>query len=224
MNNILNIISSSSSGNCYIYNQDLMIDVGVSFVKIKSYIKNIKLLCLTHQHQDHINKKTLKKIIFEKPTLKIICGKWLVKILIELGVNKKNIYVLELEKKYDLGKYIIQLVPAIHDVENCGYKIIIKKNNYKIFHITDTSSLEGIEAKNFNLFSIEANYKQDTLERHIKECRDKGDEGNKLFYLNRVKQTHLSYEQANTFLIENMGENSEYQYIHESSYNFEGDE
>lgn len=217
MNNILNIVSSSSSGNCYIYNQDLMIDIGVSFAKIKSYLGNIKLLCLTHQHQDHINKKTLKRLIFEKPTIKIICGKWLVKILVEIGINKQNIYVLDLNKKYDLGKYIIQLVPAIHDVENCGYKIIIKKDNYKIFHITDTSNLQGIEAKNYNFFSIEANYSEELLKKHIEECEDE----NMLYYLNRVPYTHLSQEQANNFLIENMGDNSKYEYIHQSSYNFE---
>ena len=63
MNNILNIISSSSKdGNCYIYNQDLMIDIGVSFAKIKSYIKDIKLLCLTHEHSDHLRKKTIQKL------------------------------------------------------------------------------------------------------------------------------------------------------------------
>ena len=217
MNNILNIVSSSSSGNCYIYNQDLMIDIGVSFAKIKPYLINIKLLCLTHQHQDHINKKTLKRLIFEKPTIKIICGKWLVKILVEIGINKQNIYVLELNKKYDLGKYIIQLVPAIHDVENCGYKIIIKKDNYKIFHITDTSNLQGIEAKNYNFFSIEANYSEELLKKHIEECEDE----NMLYYLNRVPYTHLSQEQANNFLIENMGDNSIYEYIHQSNYNFE---
>lgn len=43
-----NIISSNSTGNCYIYNEDLMLDIGVAFSKIKPYIRKIKLLCLTH--------------------------------------------------------------------------------------------------------------------------------------------------------------------------------
>lgn len=216
MNDILNIISSSSSGNCYIYNQDLMLDIGVAFSKIKPYIRDIKLLCLTHRHIDHLNKKTLKRLVYEKPTIKIICGEWLVELLVELGVSKKNIYVLKLDKQYDLGKYIIKLVPAIHDVPNCGYKIIIKKNNYKIFHITDTSDVSHIEAKNFNLFCIEANYNQAILEEHIRNCEDE----NEMFYLQRIPNTHLSFEMANSFLIENMGNQSEYCYIHKSSYNY----
>lgn len=216
MNNIINVISSSSSGNCYIYNQDLMLDVGVSFSKIKEYLKDIKLLCLTHEHTDHLRKKTIQKLIYERPTIKIVCGEWLVEKLINLEIPKKNIIVLKLNKKYDFGKYIIEIFPAEHDVGNCGYKITIKKNNYKIFHVTDVSNLDKIEAKNYNWYSIEANYMKDMLDEHLKNCNDEGT----LYYLERVSKTHLSYEQANSFLIDNMGENSEYIYVHESSYNF----
>ena len=216
-NDILNVISSSSKGNCYIYNKDLMLDIGVSFAKVKPYIRNLKLLLLTHRHQDHINRKTLQKLIYEMPTLKIVCGEWMVQLLINLGVNKKNIYVLKINKKYDLGKYIIEPIKAIHDVSNCGYKIIIKATNYKIFHITDTASLNEIEAKGFDMFSIESNYNEELLKKHIEECEDE----NMLYYLNRVPYTHLSYEQANSFLIENMGDNSQFEYIHQSDYNFE---
>lgn len=219
MNDILNIISSSSKGNCYIYNKDLMLDIGVSFAKIKFYIKDLKLLLLTHRHQDHINKKTLQKLIYEKPTLKIVCGEWLVQLLIDLGVCKKNIYVLKLNKKYDLGKYIIEPIEAIHDVPNCGYKITIKATNYKIFHITDTSEVSHIEAKNFNIYCIESNYKEDILEYHKDNCENE----NEMFYLDRIDKTHLSYEEANDFLINNMGANSEYEYIHKSNYNFKED-
>lgn len=221
MNNILNIISSSSKdGNCYIYNQDLMIDIGVSFAKIKSYIKDIKLLCLTHEHSDHLRKKTIQKLIYEKPTIKIVCGEWLVQTIVDIGVNKKNIFVLKLNKKYDLGKYIIELVPAIHDVDNCGYKITIKENNYRIFHITDTASIEHLEAKNYNMFAIEANYNEELLEEHINQALESEDNKNKLLYLNRVKMTHLSDTQCNDFLISNMGNNSEYVKLHQSDYNY----
>lgn len=220
-NNILNIISSSSKeGNCYIYNQDLMIDIGVAFAKIKPYINNIKLLCLTHIHSDHLNKKTIKKLLYEKPIIKIVCGEWMVQLLIDLGVSKKNIYVLKINKKYDLGKYIIEPVEAIHDVPNCGYKIIIKATNYKIFHITDTSSLDGIEAKGFDMFSIESNYNEELLEQHIQECIENNDDENKLFYLQRVAKTHLSDRSCNDFLLESMGDNSIYEKIHQSSYNY----
>jgi hypothetical protein len=61
MNNIVNIIASSSAGNCYIYNEEVMVDVGVSYIKIKDYLKNIKLILLTHQHSQTILKTQQSK-------------------------------------------------------------------------------------------------------------------------------------------------------------------
>ena len=134
----------------------------------------------------------------------------------ELTLFDRIEVIKTINKKYDLGKYIIEPIKAIHDVPNCGYKIIIKATNYKIFHITDTSNLDNIEAKGYNLYLIESNYNEELLKKHIEECEDE----NMLYYLNRVPYTHLSYEQANSFLIENMGDNSRFEYIHQSEYNF----
>ena len=116
---ILNKIASSSNGNCYIYNNDLMVDIGVSFNKIKPYYKNIKLLLLTHLHSDHFNRKTIKKLLELRPTIKIICCPWLVQDLVDLGIKKSNIIILQIDYKYDFGKYIISPFHAKHDIPNC---------------------------------------------------------------------------------------------------------
>lgn len=132
--------------------------------------------------------------------------------MVEAGVKKKNIYILELGKKYNLGKYIIEPVMAVHDVPNFGYKIEIVKDNYKIFHITDTSSIDHIEAKNYNLYCLEANYLTDEeLREKIKEQEEKGE----FSYYNRVLETHLSQLQALNWLNENKGVESEYCFIHQ---------
>ena len=200
MNNIFIPIASSSAGNCYIYNQDLMIDIGVTYKKVKPYLKSIKIILLTHIHSDHINKTTLKKTLFEYPNIKIVCCWWLVELLINLGIPRKNMIVLELEKKYDFKKYIIEPVPAIHDVPNCGYKIIIKGINYKIFHISDTTSVNHIEAKDYDLCSIEANYlTEEELDKKIEQ--DKLE--NKYSHYERVKNTHLSQLQALNWIQKN---------------------
>lgn len=131
---------------------------------------------------------------------------------------KRNIYVLEDRKTYDLGLFKVKPIETYHDVPNTSYLVDFKP--YTLYYATDTCKLPEDEClKGINMYCIEANYKEEVLERHKKECTQE-----ELVYLNRVPQTHLSWEQANTFLIENMGENSEYQYIHESSYNFEGEE
>ena len=62
---------------------------------------------------------------------------------------------------------------------------------------------------------------QEILQKHIEQCEPDDD---KLVYLNRVPRTHLSQDQANQFLLDNMGENSVYEYIHQSKYNFEYEE
>ena len=147
----------------------------------------------------------------------------MVEELVKLNVSKKNIYVLEDRKTYDLGLFTIKPIETYHDVPNTSYLVDFKP--YTLYYATDTCKLPNDKClKGLNMYCIEANYKQETLERHIKECQENNDEENKLFYLNRVKRTHLSYEMANDFLIRNMGSESQFIYVHESNVNFEGDE
>lgn len=140
--------------------------------------------------------------------------------LIKLNVPKKNIYVLKDRRTYDLGLFKVKPIETYHDVENTSYLIDFKPNT--MYYATDTCKLPNDEClKGVNLYCIEANYDEDLLEQHIQECIDNNDDENKLFYLNRVKLTHLSSKQAVDFLLENMNENSEYIYLHKSSYNYQ---
>ena len=99
-----NIISSGSNGNAILFKDYLLIDCGISYSKLKTYLNKIKVICLTHLwlHSDHFCNSTIRKIAFEKPTIKFICRDWLVDNLIELGVNKKNIYVGNIISKSNL--------------------------------------------------------------------------------------------------------------------------
>ena len=212
------IIGSSSKGNCIIVEDILMLDCGVAYSKIKPYLKKAKLIFISHIHKDHLLPTTIQKIAYNKPTMKFVTGsKEVVKKLVECGINTKNIYLLNEGIRYDLGLLKVRLVYLFHDTPNFGLKWEIKGK--KGIYLVDTEKIEHIVAQDYDLYLIEANYKEEILERHKKECSQE-----ELVYLNRVPYTHLSWEQANTFLIENMGENSEFQYIHESTYNFEGEE
>ena len=146
--------------------------------------------------------------------IKFVCREWLVDELIKLNVSKKNIYVLKDRRTYDLGKFTVKPIETYHDVQNTSYLIDFKSNT--MYYATDTCELPDDEClKGLNYYFIEANYKEELLEEHIKNCSEE-----EMYYLSRVPHTHLSYEQANEFLINNMGKNSEYQYIHQSKYNF----
>lgn len=202
------IINSGSDGNATVIEEFILIDCGVSFKKLKNYYINLKVVILTHIHQDHFNKKTIKRLSFERPNLKFICCEWLVDELLKCGVDKRNIYVIEIDKRYDLGAFQLEAINAYHDVPNCGYKIFI--DDKKVFYITDTNSLDEIVAKNFDLYLIEANYEVEDLKKRIREKEEKGE----YIYETRVEYTHLSKEQCDSFLIENGNNNSIFEYMH----------
>jgi len=209
------IVGSSSKGNCIIVEDVLMLDCGVTYIKIKKYLPKVKLIFISHIHQDHLLPTTIKKIAYNYPTIKFLTGsKEVVEKLVECGVNKKNIYIVKEGIRYDLGLLKVRLVYLYHDVENYALKWQYKDK--KGIYIVDTSKVDHIVAQDYDLYLIENNYQNDLLQEHIDNCED----SNILKYLYRVPDTHLSSEQANTFLIENMGENSRYEYIHQSDYNY----
>lgn len=203
------IISSCSTGNATIIKDIILVDCGVSFKRLEKYYKKLKIVLLTHIHRDHFNKETIKKIAYERPTLRFACCEWLLKPLLDCGVQRKNIDVLEIGTKYNYKLFKIAPVKLYHDVLQCGYRILF--DDYKVIYITDTKTVDGIEAKNYDLYLVEANYDEDEIEERIKikqqEC--------KYVYEFRAKESHLSKQQASEFLLNNMGESAEYVFMHE---------
>ncbi len=203
------IISSCSTGNAVIIEDVILIDCGVSFKKLNNYYRNLKLVLLTHIHKDHFNKVTIKKLSEERPTLRFACCEWLLKPLLECGVSRKNIDVLKIGTKYDYKLFKVMPIKLYHDVPQCGYRLFF--NNYKIIYMTDTKTVEGISAKNYDLYLIEANYDEDEIEERIRKKQEEG----MYAYEFRAKSTHLSKQQASEFLLENMGDNSKYEFMHQ---------
>lgn len=204
-----NIISTGSIGNAVVINNNILIDCGVSFAKLKDFYKSFQLVLLTHIHTDHFNKTTIKKLAEERPTLRFGCCEWLVDDLIKCGVNKKNIDVYEIGKKYNYSNNMsISPVLLYHDVPQCGYRIFI--GNEKLIYCTDTNSVEGISAKNYNYYLIEANYKEEEIKERIKAKEVLG----QYCYEKDVILNHLSREKCDKFLYDNMGNNSKYEYMH----------
>lgn len=203
------IISSCSTGNATIIKDIILIDCGVTFKKLEKYYKQLKIVLLTHIHSDHFKKETIKKLAQERPTLRFACCEWLLKPLLECGVERRNIDILQIGTKYDYKLFKIVAIKLYHDVNQCGYRILF--DDYKVIYMTDTKTIEGISAKNYDLYLVEANYKENELEERIKQKQLQGD----FTYEWRVKDTHLSEEQCVEFLLNNMGKNSEYVFMHQ---------
>lgn len=201
------VISSGSHGNAILYDS-ILIDIGIPFNKIKPYINDIGLVLLTHEHLDHININTLKNLQFERPSLRIGCCNW----MLDYVEGLKNIDVFEVGKYYNYDNFTISPVLLYHDIPNCGYRISI--DGFQIFHATDTAHLEGIEAHNYDLYAIEHNYNEDTINEIIDYKKKNGRFCHEIGAVN----THLSEQQAGNFIFNNVDPNHKYEVLmlHES--------
>lgn len=202
------IIATGSQGNAVVVNGNILIDCGVSFKELKSDYKSLQIVLLTHEHSDHFNPTTIRRLATERPTLRFGCCRWLVKMLITAGVPKKIIDVYEIGKIYDYTAFKVAPVKLYHDVENCGYRVFA--GGEKAIYATDTGTLAGITAKHYDLYLIEGNYTTSEIEKRIAEKQGTGE----YIYEKRVMQCHLSKEQADEFLLSNMADNSVYEYLH----------
>ena len=209
------ILSSGSHGNAVIYHNSILLDCGISFQAVKPHIRDIQLVLLTHEHGDHLNISTLKRLHTERPGLRIGCGEFMIPKLQD--INPRNIDIYGSSKIYDYGMFIydygmfkVSPIKLYHDVPNFGYRIF--KDNHRLIHCTDTFTLKGIAAKNYDLYCIESNYDEDTVWEIIRQQEMNGKYAHQRGSIN----SHLSRQQCDTFFLENKGEHSQLIRLHES--------
>jgi len=190
------IIASSSKGNCYLFEDFILLDVGISFkaLKEKVDISKIKYVLLTHIHSDHFNKDTIRKLYVNNRSIKFVCGNHLLNELLKIAIPKENIAVIQIGKRYKIKDIEIVAIKSYHDVPNIGYRIF--KDGYKHLHITDTAHLKGISAKNYDSATLECNHEEVEALRLIAEAEEKGE----FTHLKGAMNSHLSVQQAVEFV------------------------
>lgn len=209
------ILATGSSGNAVVINGEILIDCGVSMKKLREsgYIKDLKLVLLTHEHGDHFNAATVRALHKDQPALRWGCCEWMVPHLLEAGVDKWSVDVYSINSVYlyhnSEQSFDVIPVPLVHDVPNCGYKIFY--GNVFLFYATDTSTLDHIEAKDYDHYLIEANHTRAEIEARISEKQVRGEYA----YEVRAAQNHLSQEQTLDWLARNAGPNSRYVFLHQ---------
>ncbi len=203
------VIGTGSTGNAVLLNNHILIDCGVPYRAIAPYAKQIQLVLLTHIHGDHFNATTVRRLAAERPSLRFAGGAWLLRDMVDAGISKRNIDVLECGKMYGYG--IASIIPVMlnHDVPNCGYKIHFA--GAKVFYATDTNDLNGISARGYDLYLVEANYEEEEIHRRIKEKEIEG----AYAYEKSVLHNHLSKEKCDAWIYANAGHTSEYIYLHQ---------
>lgn len=210
---ICDVIATGSQGNAVVLGGEILIDCGVPYKRIEHIVPTLKLVLLTHRHADHFMATTISRLRKERPALRFGCCCWMVPYLLSAGVPLHLIDIYDAVTgeiyAYDDGRICVGAFPLYHDVENCGYKI--SHNNKTIFYATDTSSLDHVKAKRFDLYLIEANHTEQEIADRIRRKTESGE----YVYEHRVEVTHLSRESADAWLAMNAGRDSKVIYLHQ---------
>lgn len=209
------IIGSGSKGNALAISEGdllILIDCGMSYRSLKGVRPDAILL--THEHGDHFNKSTLKRIVEDNPLTLVVTPHYLVPELIKLKVPPRNIVIskpgLELKKRDTTAT--LEMFHLFHDVPNVGWVVRFDFDGEQssMMYATDTSKLDGISAPNLDYYFIEANYEDSEIEQRIAEKVASGE----FAYEFRARDNHLSRARADAWIAENAGEHSKYIYMH----------
>ena len=150
---------SGSSGNSYAIrceNETLLIELGLPWkdiIKGLDYdIKNVVGCLVSHEHSDHLNKDTIKKVVqYSIPTYS--CE--------SVAHKYKGISIIKKGAKTQIGGFKIQPIPLQHSVECFGF--VIEHDDFgKMVFASDCSEFL-YRIKNVNHWLIEANWSEDVL-------------------------------------------------------------
>lgn len=203
------VISTGSHGNAVLYYSDeILIDVGVNYNQLEPYLKNIKIILLTHIHGDHFKKNVIKRIAREYPNIVFGIPEHMADYISDLGIRKKGI--LEPDKPYNIGKYNIRSIPLYHNVPNVAYII---DNVYSMIHATDTGRIDHIVAKGLDLYAIEHNHDEELIKRDI---INKAKEGGYVYEVDS-QEYHLGFTKAYEWIQSQKSRHSKVLILHTNS-------
>ncbi len=203
-----NILSTGSKGNAVIVHDFILIDCGVPYKLLEPHVPGLKLVLLTHIHSDHFRPSTLRRLARERPTLRFACGTWLASDLASAGIPVSNIDILTPDVMYGYGPVNVIPVSLVHNVPNCGYKLHFRDG--KVFYATDTNNLNGIFARNYDLYMVEANYEDEVIMQKIAEKQAAGEYA----YEVQAMHNHLSKAKCDEYIYKNIGPRGSYVYLH----------
>ena len=71
------VLSTGSAGNAVVVNRTVLIDCGVPYKVVEPFIKDLRLVLLTHIHGDHFKVSTIRKIAQGRPMVRFGAPEWL---------------------------------------------------------------------------------------------------------------------------------------------------
>jgi Cft2 family RNA processing exonuclease len=179
------IISTGSKGNCVVIN-DVMVDCGVPFKKIKDYLYEVNVLLLTHIHSDHIKETTLKNIVTMFPHIDIYGNYEVAQYFSEYPIKVVNAGVPIMAQ----NRIVFEAFECLHDVVCYGY--VWEDNDDRVIYATDTSDLRNAPEQTYDYFFIESNHD----ERKLMQLADSRSFG---YNVIAGAKRHMSTQTAKTF-------------------------
>ena len=158
-----NIIGTGSTGNA-VRIEDIMVDCGVPYSKMKEDLYKVDALLITHSHRDHILPATFNKIRKEFPNIKVYA-------------NANVAYQYDVDKVIghaDFNIRNIRVIPfdGVHDVPVTGFVILMGDLN--ILYMTDSSRVCPPDGYVYDYIFLESNYDEKKLEMTAKNYARKG--------------------------------------------------
>lgn len=181
------IIGTGSKGNA-VRIENIMIDCGVSFSKMKDDLYKCDTLLITHAHSDHIKTPTLDRIRREFPRIRVYA-------------NYDVAYLHPIDKvigtkPFKLKRNNVTVYPfdGLHDVPVTGF--VIDFDGTKVFYATDTCEVENPINDKLDYVFCEANYDETILrevgKRYIKRGYDPFDNAKRHLSLKQCKEFYFS--------------------------------
>lgn len=177
----INIIGTGSSGNCIVINDELVIDIGLSYSTLKDVLDNpkTKAIFVTHRHIDHLQPSNINQLRINRP--------WAIKYklytnanvlekirenknLTSFNVGNPNKQIIdehsEFEIKSEKHHYKIRTFKLVHDVPNQGF-VITNELGESLVYATDTETMEYAPNEKFDYILVEGNYDEDKVNEDL---------------------------------------------------------
>ena len=187
----------------------ILIDCGVPFRRLESVYRDLDAVLLTHIHSDHFQPKTLARLATERPSLRFFACPWLGPDLQNAGVPLRQITITTPDRWYDTGYCFVKACETKHNVQNCCWHIWFNDGS-KVFYATDMGNRNGITAPYYDLYLVEANYRDEEIQAKIAEKKVNGE----YIYEKRVLRDHMSEQDAIDWVYGNMRPDSTYVWLH----------
>lgn len=159
-----NIIGSGSSGNC-VRIENVMIDCGLPYSKIKNDLYDTDYLLLTHRHTDHINKATFNKIRLEFPNITVIAN-------YEVAFRYDVDIICMEGQPFTVGEYVFTPFSGEHNVLVYGYTWKCKGND--VIYATDMNNFDNAPDQKYDYLFLESNHDEHKLNAVRNAGRDYG--------------------------------------------------